>query len=172
MLDVKLSIDIQHGNRKATRRNYLENLRRGLARVLRDGRIRLLVCAGSWAWPVKDQRDQMFAILFAGHKAKILERDRRIAISDRNLARLQVENGPVVLIGNHKIEIDLIGILRRFNPWTHGLRRRLAASPWNRRRKNKQSQQPYDDDLALRCLFMRTAPAYFEHGFSLIMIGI
>ena len=89
-LKPKPPLDTQHGKRKAALRDYLENLIRRIARVLHDIRVSLLGFADDRPRPIKDQRDQTVALLFAADKTKTIKRDRRTVIRDGNLTLFQV----------------------------------------------------------------------------------
>ena len=80
--------------------------RRSIARHFR-GRVQLPLRANRRTRKVKDQRDQAFAFVIAGHQAKAVQRDWRTVIRDRNLSGLEIENCPVSLVVNHKIDCDL-----------------------------------------------------------------
>ena len=93
MLKTKPPLDTEYRKCKAVLRSHLENLRRGIALVLHQGRARLLIHSTLSAWSIEDQRDQMLALLFPAHQTKTVERYRITVVADSQLSGFRSTTG-------------------------------------------------------------------------------
>src|SRR5450432_481334 len=90
------------------------------------------------------------------------ELHRRTVIGNRNFLRLEINNEPVFLVVNHKIEGDLVGVLVENGGLTGRFLVRLAMSPCNETSNGKQRKQA----LCSSSLGFRLGRVHARHPYS------